>query len=151
MKPLSFSAAALALLLAAPAIAQDKEDPRASGFHSGGGHFADGHHNWAPHPGWHGDIHHFDINYWRGGHWWHGPYFGVVGWWWIVGPDWYWYADPIYPYPEPYVPAGSATGFLYYCDAYQQYYPYVGACPSGWRAVPPDAPPAAPGVPAPQK
>ena len=30
---------------------------------------------------------------------------------------------------------GMAAGYWYWCDAYQQYYPYVGACPSGWRAV----------------
>jgi len=31
----------------------------------------------------------------------------------------------------------AAPGFWYWCDDYQQYYPYVGACPSPWRAVPP--------------
>jgi hypothetical protein len=110
---------------------------------------------WRHHEGWHGDIRHFDHGYWRGGHWWHGPYGGRDGWWWIVGPDWYWYAAPVYPYPDPYVPPGQAAGTWYWCDAYQQYYPYVGACPSGWRAVPmqppasPSAPQAAPTAPQP--
>jgi hypothetical protein len=61
---------------------------------------------------------------------------GSAGWW-IVGPDWYWYPEAVYPYPNPFLPPGQAPGFWYWCDAYQQYYPYVGACPSGWRAVPP--------------
>ena len=120
----------------------------ADGYKPFGGHFADGHHDWAPHPGWRGTIFQLDIGYWRGGHWWHGPYLGEPGWWWIVGPDWYWYPRPIYPYPSPYLPAGTAPGFWYYCDAYRQYYPYVGACPSGWRAVPVGAPPPAPLTPA---
>jgi hypothetical protein len=53
-----------------------------------------------------------------------------------VGPDWYWYSEPVYPYPDPYLPPGATPGYWYYCDFYRQYYPYVGACPSGWRAVP---------------
>jgi hypothetical protein len=61
-----------------------------------------------------------------------------VGWWWIVGPDWYWYPSEVYPYPSPYTPPDMANGYWYWCDAYQKYYPYVGACPSGWRAVQPD-------------
>jgi hypothetical protein len=30
-----------------------------------------------------------------------------------------------------------AEGYWYWCDAYQQYYPYVTDCPSGWRPVMP--------------
>jgi hypothetical protein len=44
------------------------------------------------------------------------------------------------PYPDPFTPPEMASSFWYWCDAYQQYYPYVGACPSGWRAVPPQSP-----------
>jgi len=91
---------------------------------------------WHGHSGWRGTISHFDHGYWQGGHWWHGSYGGRLGWWWIVGPDWYWYPGPIYPYPNPYLPPGAVTGFWYWCDFYHQYYPFVGACPSGWRAVP---------------
>jgi hypothetical protein len=58
---------------------------------------------------------------------------GRVGWWWIVGPDWDWYPAAVYPYPDPYTPSDMASGYWYWCDAYQQYYPYVGACPSGWH------------------
>jgi hypothetical protein len=94
-----------------------------------------------PHRGWGVDgIRHFNWTYWRGGHWWRGPYWGRVGWWWIVGPDWYWYPAALYPYPDAFTPAEMANGFWYWCDAYQQYYPYVGACPSGWQAVPPQSP-----------
>ena len=114
---------------AAPTLAQhyDRGAPR--------GHYS-GDHGWDPHAGWHGDIHHFDNAYWRGGHWWHGDYSGRLGWWWIVGPNWYWYPTAVYPYPDPYLPPGAVPGYWYWCEAYHQYYPYVGACPSGWRAVP---------------
>ena len=103
---------------------------------TGGGHYADGHGTWSAHPGWHGSIQHFNPSYWHGGHWWHGTYGARPGWWWIVGPDWYWYPGAVYPYPDPYTPPDMAAGYWYWCDAYQQYYPYVGACPSGWRVVP---------------
>ncbi len=89
------------------------------------------------HGAFRGDIRRFDHGYWRSGHWWHGERGGRLGWWWVLGPSWYWYAQPVYPYPEPYLPPGAVPGFWYWCDAYRQYYPYVGACPSGWRAVPP--------------
>jgi hypothetical protein len=101
------------------------------------GHYAHGQHGWVSHEGWHPDFRRFDHDRWHGGHWWHGPYGGRLGWWWIVGPDWYWYPAPIYPYPDPYIPPGLAAGPWYWCDAYQQYYPYVGACPTPWRAVTP--------------
>lgn len=112
--------AVVALAVAAPALAQ-----RGHGGPSG-----------HPGDGWHGDIHHFDYGYWNGGRWWHGDYGGRFGWWWIVGPNWYWYPAPVYPYPQPFVVPGGVAGWWYWCDAYQQYYPYVSACPSGWRAVP---------------
>src|SRR5579859_430983 len=65
---------------------------------------------------------------WRGGHWqqsWHG---GRYAWWWTVGPYWYLYPDPIYPYPlyvppavvveqQPPVPTGlPPTQSWYFCD-----------------------------------
>ena len=36
---------------------------------------------------------------WRAGHWYHGAYDGAYGWWWMVGPTWYFYERPMYPYP----------------------------------------------------
>jgi hypothetical protein len=126
-----FSAAvACALMLAAPALADHR-----NGGHSSAGHWG-GSSGWHYHPGWHGNIRHFDHSHWRGGHWWHGTYATRLGWWWIVGPDWYWYAEPVYPNPDPYTPPGAVPGFWYWCDYYRQYYPYVGVCPSGWRALP---------------
>ena len=84
-----------------------------------------------------GVLRSFDNARWEGGHWWHGTYGARLGWWWIVGPDWYWYPAAVYPYPDPYTPPSAAPGFWYWCEAYHQYYPYVGACPTGWRAVVP--------------
>lgn len=37
---------------------------------------------------------------WRRGHWFHGDHGGHVGWWWVVGIDWYFYPRPVYPYPR---------------------------------------------------
>lgn len=122
-----FLTIACVLPLSAPALAQHRDSGQ-------GGHWNSGD-AWREHGGWHGDIRHFDHDRWRGGHWWHGDYGGRPGWWWIVGPDWYWYSAPIEPYPDPYTPPGATPGFWYWCDAYSQYYPYVGACPTGWRAV----------------
>lgn len=100
---------------------------------------------------WHGDIRHFhqgDIHVWRGGHWTHGYHDGHYGWWWVVPTLglWYWYAAPVYPYPDPYTPpvvtvpsapsAPPPAAYWYYCDASKTYYPYVQSCPGGWKMVP---------------
>jgi hypothetical protein len=123
---------------------------------------------------WHGDIRHFehrDMQHWRSGAWRHGSHAGHLGWWWVVGGLWYFYPEPVYPYPDPYrpptvvieqapppvviqAPAQSAPvmppaasppapQFWYYCDAARGYYPYVPSCPSGWKTVP-ATPPGAP-------
>ena len=78
-----------------------------------------------------------------------------------VGPMFYWYERPLYPYPDPYLPSGvvapptyvqqpelipeappaamvappPATNW-YYCAKPEGYYPYVTACPGGWKIVP---------------
>ncbi len=101
------------------------------------GHYSNGR-VWAEHPAWQGNLRQLDHRSWRGGHWWHGHYGGRLGWWWIVGPDWYWYAQPVNPYPDPYTPPGMEPGYWYWCDEYQDYYPNVGACPSGWQQEEPD-------------
>lgn len=95
---------------------------------------------------WHGgDIHRFhehDFDTWRGGAWFHGEHEGRAGWWWRVGPSWYFYAAPVYPYPDPYVPpvvvAPPATPaqYWYYCPNPQGYYPYVPQCFAPWQPVP---------------
>lgn len=81
---------------------------------------------------------------WRGGHWWHGNHHGRIGWWWNTGGLWYWYAQPVYPYPTyisttasyDYAPRGYSENSWYYCDDPQGYYPYVRSCSSDWRPVP---------------
>ena len=106
---------------------------------------------------WHGgNIRHFEMHdrpIWRGGHWRHARYGGRLGWWWIVGPTWYFYSRPIYPYPDPYTPPvivniaptsqapAPATPppqaqNWYYCEASKEYYPYTPTCPGGWKMVP---------------
>ncbi|HXY98836.1 MAG TPA: hypothetical protein VEI03_02465 [Stellaceae bacterium] len=111
-------AAALALGAASPALAQR---------HDGG---------------WHDrDIHRFnerDVGRWRGGHWIHSWHGGRFGWWWIVGPDWYYYPRTIYPYPDPFVPPYAVPGApaWYFCPPAQTYYPYVASCPAPWQMVP---------------
>jgi hypothetical protein len=101
------------------------------------------------------------IRDWRGGHWYHGYHGGALGWWWTVGPDWYWYDYPLYPYPiypgyapyygyyydgyydgraGDYIPpqdiGPAPETYWYYCDNPQGYYPYVRMCDGQWRQVP---------------
>jgi hypothetical protein len=89
---------------------------------------------------------------WDRGHWNEGMHDGRMGWWWTVGPSWYWYAQPAYPYPDyPYDPAQSgaedyvpnqqadvlADDHWYYCDDPKGYYPYVAECrQDAWRIAP---------------
>lgn len=101
-------------------------------------------------PRWHGgDMRRFgdrDEHVWRGGRWFHGDHDGRGGWWWIVGGAWYFYPEPVYPYPDPYVPpvampapappAASAPSYWYYCPNPAGYYPYVPSCPTNWMQVP---------------
>jgi hypothetical protein len=112
-------------------------------------------HRGAP-PQWHGNIarfHEHDWSVWRGGRWTHARHGGRLGWWWIVGPTWYFYPEPMYPYPSPWQPSEviitgpggvvpmPPTQYWYYCEASRTYYPYVSVCPGGWQQVPatPDA------------
>lgn len=120
-------------------------------------------------PGWRGDIRQFerhDAYRWRAGNWHHGPHGGRLGWWWVAGGIWYLYPQPVYPYPDPYLPpvvvqqpapvviqapptaAPPATPAVwYFCEAANGYYPYVPACPAGWKTVPATPAPAAPTAP----
>lgn len=119
---------------------------------------------------WHGgDIRHFearDMHHWRKGYWHQGHHQGRHGWWWVVRGTWYFYPQPVYPYPDPFrppilvepvptpavvvqvpvpvqvqpAPVQAAPApqqqFWYYCEPSRSYYPYVATCPSGWRTVP---------------
>jgi hypothetical protein len=85
---------------------------------------------------------------WRGGGWHHEFHDGRWGWWWFVGGAWYFYDQPIYPYPafvsdvvyeepveevqtvEPVDPAAApppAGNVYYYCPGVG-YYPQVPTC-----------------------
>lgn len=101
-------------------------------------------------PMWRGDIHRFhehDIVVWRGGRWWRGPHDGRDGWWWIVGGAWYWYPQPVYPFPDPYrpplvsAPPGEAW---FYCRNPAGYYPYVARCFVPWDVMTSQAAPPPP-------
>jgi len=118
----------------APGGGPSRGAPAAPGGIPRGGHFAAPGGNWQPHPNWQGAG---EFNQWRAGHWWNGNYGGRYGSWWVVGPDWYWYPTVVAPVPDPYTPPGLTPGYWYWCDAYQQYYPYVGSCPTPWRATMP--------------
>jgi hypothetical protein len=89
--------------------------------------------------GWR-DRDHFrghDFDHWRGGHWFHGRHDGRLGWWWLAGAGWYYYPQPIYPYPDPSAPyAAPDASAWYYCPPAQSYYPYVDSCPVPWQIVP---------------
>jgi hypothetical protein len=73
-------------------------------------------------------------------------------------PLWPWYYPPAYAYPPAYYPApmvaaqpppvyvqqypapaapAPQTGYWYYCESANGYYPYVRECPSGWLQVAP--------------
>jgi hypothetical protein len=41
---------------------------------------------------------------------------------------------PITQHPATATPCSSPTTW-YWCDPYQQYYPYVASCPTAWRQV----------------
>ena len=110
-------ALACSILATSMSAFADRDDHRRGGWdrHDGRG-------------GWHGDIRHFhdrDFDHWRGGHWSHEYHNGRWGWWWVIPTLglWYWYAQPAYPYPNPYVPPvvvqrpnpPRAQSYYYYC------------------------------------
>jgi hypothetical protein len=81
----------------------------------------------------------------------------------VVGPNWYYYSNPQYPYPSaeaepvyvvqaanfppPSLPMSSGApvapstmtakprAFSYYCEKSKSYYPIVNACADGWVAT----------------
>lgn len=84
----------------------------------------------------------------------HGPalslHFGLpLGWY----EPYYYYPPPYYyppavvqaPAPQAYVqrsdPSEEAQPAWYYCEQSRRYYPYVKACPGGWKRVSPTPPP----------
>jgi hypothetical protein len=92
---------------------------------------------------------------WEGGNWHNDWHDGRFGWWWQVDDGWYWYPEPVYPFPTDVAavadegdlaaplagPLGQPPAqFWYFCDATQAFYPYVAVCPTGWRQVAPGTP-----------
>lgn len=113
------------------------------------------------------DFAHFtphDQALWHGGVWHHEERNGRYGWWYVVDGIWYFYDEPIYPYPtfipdivyipdvvevapppppevEAPPPAPAAASYYYYfCPDTQTYYPYVTSCASPWQQVAPTPP-----------
>jgi len=105
------------------------------------------------------DFHHFsarDRELWRRGAWHREFHDGRYGWWWFAGGAWYFYAQPVYPYPvvvsqdvysesveaapaeeaPPPVVIAPAPRFRYYCDSPAGYYPAVASCAAAFRKVP---------------
>ena len=113
------------------------------------------------------DFAHFtprETELWRRGGWRHEFHDGRFGWWYAVDGIWYFYDEPVYPYPtfvpdvvyipeedydddapvyadEPPEPAPPqygqpATAYYYFCQDTQTYYPYVTSCDSPWQPVP---------------
>ena len=106
------------------------------------------------------DVHRFnheDWRHWRGGRWINACYAGRCGNWWYSGGQFYFYDQPIYPYPmfvspiayidpmmdmpvvqpqqQP-MPIDSGPQYWYYCDNPPGYYPYISECYTQFRAVP---------------
>jgi hypothetical protein len=153
-----------ALCLTAPSYAADSGHPA---FHSSSGHPSRGGPPAGSAPHWggaagyrgphvsfapHGDFAHFSPaqrSAWVGGHWNHGWHNGHFGWWWFAGGAWFFYDEPIYPYPayvaDEYVDDFSddydGGQYWYYCQNPAGYYPYVQRCGSPWQPVPPTPPP----------
>ena len=90
---------------------------------------------------WHADFRHFDrhdYRLWRRGGWRQSWHDGRFGWWWIAGGEWFFYPQPVYPYPDPYAYAPTQTIVVqlppqplapqpvqqlwYFCDAANGYY-----------------------------
>ena len=125
--------------------------PRADNMH--GNNFAG--HGVQQHYGFQGhDVRHFnehDLGIWRGGAWHHEYHNGRYGYWWFAGGAWYFYDQPVYPYPlvvsdsfyfdpDPVAPPPQVIqppqGYWYYCDNPPGYYPYITSCYSPYRLVP---------------
>ncbi len=95
----------------------------------------------------------YERRLWVGGHWIHDWHDGRFAWWWVADDFWYFYPEPVYPYPTyvppavivqqpPPMPSGAPPAqYWYYCDSPSGYYPYVASCNGPWRPVP-SAPPA---------
>lgn len=111
--------------------------------------------------------HRFRENEWRGGRWVHDRHSGRLGWWWVVGPSWYFYdrpyihthaprtviieqappvtvvqaAPPAAEAPVTIAQAAPQTPVIYYCKATGTNYPETMTCPGGWSTMTATTPP----------
>ncbi|HUX89938.1 MAG TPA: hypothetical protein VMV48_04545 [Gallionellaceae bacterium] len=110
----------------------------------------------------HSDIRHFDrhdYDVWRSGSWRRVRHDGKFGWWWVAAGTWYFYHQPVYPFPDPYTPPvvviqpppadmlstiPPPAQYWYFCSSANSYYPYVPSCPEDWKRVPANPPQNAP-------
>jgi hypothetical protein len=76
-----------------------------------------------------------DWDRWHHGYWIRNGYGGRFGWWWVLSGLWFFYPVPVYPYPNPYVPAGLVT-YWCFCPAADGFYPYIAVCAGGRQAMP---------------
>lgn len=83
---------------------------------------------------------------WEHGSWRHAWHNGHYGWWWFADGLWFFYPEPIYPYPlyvgpdyyyDYYDEYGAPSYYWYYCEDPPGYYPYVQQCNVPWEPVPP--------------
>lgn len=132
-------------LLALSAILGLAVFPAASNAHEHGFHHGHPWHDWDDRPSFY-----FDVDVWRHGYWDHGWRGNRLGWWWVVPPRYsYYYAEPVYPYPDydrpttviiqqspPPVTGVPPQQYWYYCKNPKGYYPYVEECRDDWRKVP---------------
>jgi hypothetical protein len=102
------------------------------------------------------------FEYWgHGGRWVHDRHNGRLGWWWIVGPSWYFYPrpyavttpqtviiqQPVQQQPQQVVieqgapQAAVPSPVLYYCRSTETYYPDTMTCPGGWSTQTAGEPP----------
>lgn len=82
---------------------------------------------------------------WRRGEWRHTRHDGHFGWWWFADGFWFFYPEPVYPYPTyiGYYYNDEYAGdeyYWYWCDDPEGYYPYVQECNEPWEPVSPALP-----------
>lgn len=82
--------------------------------------------------------HHGHARHWHRGYWYHGWHGRRFGWWWVVGPSYYFYetvqGHTSAPVVAPVGPPPAQNWYL--CEDSGYYYPHVRECASGWTVVP---------------
>ncbi len=94
------------------------------------------------------DVRHFDhddFDRWRGGYWNNTCFAGRCGWWWLAGGIWYFYTQPIYPYPLIVPEITYVDPYAYEDDAPPPPPVYYAPPPAYYAPPPPPPVPLAPG------